>query len=123
MQGQSGELLGEKTWSDVKKACGATEDITERTTVTDKIRRIGSFDAALVKKAIQANAPNKIVLNHIDHLDWSVRKGTLNDKVVDEIEKIEVAIGRKIDLLGTCERDLILRPHAKGDIPKLRAVS
>lgn len=46
--GESGPLAGETTWDDL----GLPE---ERTTVTNKVRRVGGWDPELVYKAIQAN--------------------------------------------------------------------
>lgn len=46
--GNSGHLAGETTW----EALGLP---AERTTVTNKIRRVGAWDAALVRAAIRAN--------------------------------------------------------------------
>lgn len=46
--GNSGELRGETTW----EALGLPE---ERTTVTQKVRRVGDWDAELVREAVQAN--------------------------------------------------------------------
>lgn len=46
--GDSGPLLGETTW----EALGLPE---ERTTVTNKIRRVGTWDHALAREAIEAN--------------------------------------------------------------------
>lgn len=46
--GDSGPLLGETTW----EALGLPQ---ERTTVTNKIRRVGTWDHALAREAIEAN--------------------------------------------------------------------
>lgn len=46
--GESGELKGETTWQEL----GLPE---ERTTVTNKVRRVGHWDAELVRAALRAN--------------------------------------------------------------------
>lgn len=46
--GNSGELAGETTWSDL----GLPD---EHTTVTQKVRRVGQFDPAIVRRAVEAN--------------------------------------------------------------------
>lgn len=46
--GQSGPLHGETTWDEL----GLPE---ERTTVTQKVRRVGEWDAELIRKAVVAN--------------------------------------------------------------------
>ncbi|ALY10004.1 2-aminooxy adenylosuccinate synthetase [Arthrobacter phage Pumancara] len=51
--GNSGPMEGETTWEEL----GLPE---ERTTVTQKVRRVGAWDAALVKAAFEANGGVKI---------------------------------------------------------------
>lgn len=119
--GNSGDLPNETSWKQVEDDSGADCDLTELTTVTEKVRRIGHFDPAVVCDAIRANLPQKIVLNHVDHFDWSIRNGTLSEKALKKVEAIEKAIGRQVDLLGTSERTLTPRPGMGR--PALRAVN
>jgi adenylosuccinate synthase len=120
--GNSGKLPHETSWGTVGLSCGADRDITERTTVTNNVRRIGGFDAALVRDAIRANSPTRIALNHLDHLDWQVRDGKLNSMVLNEVKRIEAQIGRNIDLLGINERELLDRGETAATLPLLQAV-
>lgn len=119
--GHSGALPRETNWEEVGKRSGTDRDLTERTTVTGNVRRIGLFDPEVVMGAIRANAPTRIVLNHVDHIDWSVRDGTISEVAMRELEVIERAIGRIIDLLGTSEHTLIQRPGV--GFPLLKAVN
>lgn len=121
--GESGSLAGEIDWDEIRINCGADRDITEMTTVTGKVRRVGAFDAEIVRAAIAANAPTRIVLNHTDHWDWSVRDGHLSESVLSLVSEVERAIGKRVDLLGTSEKDLIDRPLEKRHGTSLRAVS
>ena len=66
--------------------CGAAEDLREFTTVTHKVRRVGRFDASLVRKAIAANRPSRVVLNHLDYVDCAVRSGLLTAKAGEFVE-------------------------------------
>ena len=98
--GDSGPLPNETTWEDIAKSAGMTADIREYTTVTKKLRRVGNFDAELVRRAIDVNAPNRVVLNHLDYVGSK-------DELVDAesilrrfIADVEVQIGRKIDWYG-----------------------
>ncbi len=108
--GTSGRLAGETQWDEIRAGCGADRDITEMTTVTGKVRRVGAFDAEIVRAAIAANTPTRVVLNHVDHWDWSVRRGRISDSVLRKVREIEDAIGRRVDLLGTSEDSLMERP-------------
>ena len=67
--GSSGPLLNETTWNAIADEAGIGRDLTERTTVTKKIRRVGRFDAGIVRRAIAVNRPSEIVLNHVDYID------------------------------------------------------
>ena len=55
--GDSGPIPKETTWEDVGRLTGQA-DLVERTTVTGRVRRVAQFDAAVVRAAIAANAPN-----------------------------------------------------------------
>ncbi|MGO7446276.1 adenylosuccinate synthetase [Rhizobium ruizarguesonis] len=65
--GESGPLTGELTWEEVGRRTGKT-GLEEFTTVTQKLRRVGEFDGDLVRKAIKANKPDRVVLNHMDYV-------------------------------------------------------
>ena len=54
--GNSGELSGETSWSDLGLEA-------ERTTVTNKIRRVGQFDPELVRQAVRANGERCVRLH------------------------------------------------------------
>ena len=99
--GDSGKLTGETTWERIAEEAGLSEDNREFTTVTKKLRRVGTFDPVLVRKAIDVNQPNRIVLNHLDYVDPRVRDGDLTLKACQFVESVEVGIGRSIDWLGT----------------------
>ena len=57
--GNSGPLRGETTWAEIARQAGLPSDYTELTTATKKIRRVGTFDAELVRRAIDANSPTQ----------------------------------------------------------------
>lgn len=61
--GNSGPLKGETSWDDL----GLPE---ERTTVTNKVRRVGDWDADLVRQAVHANGGGnvKLALTMVDTL-------------------------------------------------------
>jgi adenylosuccinate synthase len=100
--GDSGPLVGEVTWEDVREWSGSSRPLEEFTSVTNKLRRVGRFDPKVVKRAIMANAPTHIVLNHLDYIDASIALGgPLTRKAADFVRKVESEIGTPIDEIGS----------------------
>lgn len=98
--GDSGPLPGQTTWVDIARRAGREDDLTEYTTVTHKIRRVGEFDPGLVRRAIAANAPHRLVLNHLDYIDEEASLSATGSRLNQFIEKVENEIGRRVDWLG-----------------------
>jgi adenylosuccinate synthase len=98
--GDSGPLLGETSWEEIMSDAGLPEGAQEYTTVTNKVRRVGRFDPALVRRAIDANRPDHVVLNHVDYIDGRVRSGIITDKAANFATMAEMSIGQKIDYIG-----------------------
>ena len=98
--GDSGPLVGETTWHDIARLTARNDDLTEYTTVTHKERRVGFFDSALVKRAIAANNPNRIVLNHLDYIGHIEDMCRMDAPVSRFIRKVESEISQTIDWLG-----------------------
>lgn len=102
VSGESGPLEKEIDWETVKQMSGANADLTEYTTVTKRIRRVAEFNPDIVKKAIEVNQPNIIVLNHIDYIDYSCHDSDeLSNSIVDFIKRISRGINQHIDYIGT----------------------
>lgn len=100
--GNSGPLPNETDWETIAAHAG-TPGLVERTTVTQRIRRVAHFDPAVVRDAIAANTPTSIVLNHADQLG--------SDAVVG-IHRIEALIGQHVDWVGTSPRTTSTRDGA-----------
>ena len=66
---QAGPLKGEITWDQLQSESGYPHSIEERTTVTNKVRRVARFDFELAKRAVQINRPTRIALNGLDYVD------------------------------------------------------
>lgn len=64
----------------------------ERTTVTNKVRRISGWDSAVVDRAVMLNDPCGIVLTFTDYLDPAVR-GTTDPEIVEQSEAIRGFLG------------------------------
>ena len=98
--GDSGPLPGQTSWEQIAAEAGIAEDISELTTVTAKLRRVGRFDPEVVRRAIQANQPTRIVLNHLDYVDPRTSDRLLTAKARGFVEMVEEGIGRCVDWLG-----------------------
>ena len=107
--GNSGPLLNETTWERIAQSAGLPSGYNELTTATKKIRRVGQFDAAMVRKAIEVNNPTRIVLNHFDYVDPGIREHRFNLNALAFLKKVENDIGREVDFVGTGPATLIPR--------------
>lgn len=108
--GDSGPLYGEVSWSEVANISGIERDLSEFTTVTKKLRRVGKFDSELVKRAIEANNPTHVVMNHLDYLGNVTEIENSNSLVGKFIRQVESSIERKLDGLGFSEFEFIDSP-------------
>jgi adenylosuccinate synthase len=111
--GDSGTLTGETTWEKVAADAGLPPSHREYTTVTGKVRRVGRFDPKIVRRAIAANHPSRVVLNHLDYVDPHVREAGLTAKARQFAESVEHDIGRQVDWLGTGPASVIERQSAE----------
>ena len=94
--GNSGVLEGEISWSDISNSIG--RDVIEYTTVTNKVRRVATFESNIVRRAIAVNKPNIIVINHLDYVDGvETDDGALSEKQLEFVEHISKQIGQKIN--------------------------
>jgi adenylosuccinate synthase len=82
--GKSGPLLNETSWE-------ALELPEERTTVTNKVRRVGGWDPGLVREAVRANGPQgvRLWLNMADH-EFPFLAGVTDLGQLDKPERAEV---------------------------------
>lgn len=116
--GDSGPLVGETTWEALSRASGRSAIAREFTSVTNNLRRVGRFDPEIVKAAIRANGATRIVLNHLDYVDYSVyERQDLSLRAEAFVAKVEQSIGRSIDFVGTGPKTLV---SARNEEPALR---
>lgn len=116
--GNSGRLEHETTWSAIADRAMLPPDFVELTTATRKVRRVGEFETAVVGRAIAANAPTRIVLNHVDYVDPAARHGVFQPDVLDFIENVvERPLCIRVDWLGTSPADVVedWRDRASGE--------
>lgn len=106
--GDSGPLKDEIDWAQVTAESGYKDQLHEITTVTKKTRRVGRFDPAMTRRAIKANLPTMVVMNHLDYIDHEARtKKSITPKIQAFLQEIEPQIGRRIDWVGVSEYDMV----------------
>ena len=106
--GNSGPLPKEITWNEVTRRSGSSEPLEEFTSVTQARRRVGEFDADIVKRAIRTNAPTAIFLNHVDYIDISCRdQQHLTPRALNFVRDTEVLIDCEIPFVGLGPATLI----------------
>lgn len=111
--GPSGPLPNETDWQSVTHSSGAREPLSERTTVTGKIRRIAEFDSSVVRSAIAANNPTHICLNHADYFNFDIHaQDSISEDVISKIVEIEEMIERPINWIGTGPSTTFEKPTA-----------
>jgi adenylosuccinate synthase len=98
--GNSGPLEDEISWKDLAAEAGLSKDYKELTTATRKVRRIGRFEVDVVRRAIAANQPTSIVLNHLDYIDPALQLGKRTGPACDFLARIESRIGAKVTMVG-----------------------
>ena len=104
--GNSGPLPNEIDWDVVTKESGSPDKIYEITSVTKSIRRVARFNEEIVNIAIQINKPTKIVLNHLDYVDYKIKNTGITKEVQKFIFDVEEKINRKIDFIGFSPKDI-----------------
>ena len=78
---------------------------TERTSTTNRERRIGEFDWKLLRRASVLNQPTDIALTFSDYLtaknNAAKRFDQLDPSTINFIEEIERVSGARVSLIGT----------------------
>lgn len=122
--GNSGPMRGETTWGEL----GLPE---EHTTVTQKVRRVGEWDAELVRRAVQANGGHsaKVVITMLDQVIPELvvvdsdlvetytpesEQGQALDKAIEWIEEYASydTIGAHVAAITFSPTDLVFTNHA-----------
>lgn len=116
VSGESGKLPNEISWDILRDDLGKTEDMTEYTSCTNRIRRVARFDSDVVVRSIICNKPNIVVLNHLDYVDNACRSGSITDKTQKFIANISKQIGCKINFVGTNEIDMVQPEGEKNEL-------
>ena len=106
--GTSGPMSQEIDWATVGQRCGIPEDDlkeAERTTTTNRQRRVGEFDWQLLRKSVVLNGPTDIALTFADYLTKRNQKARrfdqLDDATIDFIEEVERVASAPVSLIST----------------------
>lgn len=96
--GNSGPLRGETSWAKLGLD-------PEYTTVTQKLRRVGEWDPALFRRAIEVNRPSQIALTMADHIDPGCAGATepngLTRPVWEYLDRLRAATNCTVSMVGT----------------------
>lgn len=107
--GTSGPLPKETSWDEIARAAGIDVSIQEFTTVTNKLRRVGEFDAEIVISAIESNNPTTVVLNHLDYVGHGLNEHSVESLRKRFVTDVEASIRRRIDFVGYSPLDMKAR--------------
>lgn len=112
VNGNSGPLPSETTWETVARDCGADADLMERATVTGRPRRIAEFHEEVVLRAVQANRPDTVFLNHVDYFDYTMHEEPDISRLASRrVSELESRLKLTIDYIGSGPSRLIDRPR------------
>jgi adenylosuccinate synthase len=107
-QGDSGPMGQEISWSKIAKRSGISLtqlNKTERTSTTDRRRRVAEFDWVLLRKAATLNSPTDIALTFTDYLDKQNERARRYEKLTLEtirfIEEVERVAAAPVSLIST----------------------
>ena len=108
VQGTSGPMSQEISLEAISERSGiALEGLegTERTSTTDRERRIGEFDWVLLREASLLNRPTDIALTFSDYLTINNRDAKrfeqLHPDTINFIQEIERVSGARVSLIST----------------------
>src|SRR5690606_31816283 len=99
-------------WETITKESGSLTPLLEKTSVTNKVRRVARFTPDVVRQAIEVNQPSLICLNHLDYVDVRCGRGEFTYETTRFVSWIEHAIGQRIDYLGFGPQQLVSRQAA-----------
>lgn len=104
----SGPMSQEISWAEISRR----SDIScrkllksERTSTTDRLRRVGEFDWDLLQKSAVLNGPTDIALTFADYLckknQRAMRFDQLHEDTINFIQEVERVTGTPVSLIAT----------------------
>ena len=70
----SGPMFEEVDWDTVTRESGSSVPLSEKTTVTQRVRRVGRWDDVLFRKSIAMNSVNLVALTFVNYIS-AIDKG------------------------------------------------
>lgn len=112
--GNSGPMKNETSWKVISAKCG--KPISEKTTVTKKVRRVAKWDDELFKQSYLLNEPTEIALTFADYVDPDLY-GVVDPAKIAASEKLnkfidEHGLRGKIRYIGTGPRTMVCMDDA-----------
>ena len=95
MIGTSGGFYSDQkelTWSDISHMSGSDEFLQEKTTVTQKVRRIFTFSPTQYTKFLKICRPTQIAITFADYLDYKIHGSSFVDEVIGN-QKVREFLG------------------------------
>jgi adenylosuccinate synthase len=106
--GNSGPISNELTWQVISERSGiplAELEAAEKTSTTKRDRRVGEFDWALFRHAVELNGPTDIALTFADYISIKNRDARRFEQLTDEtlrmVEEIEAVARAPVSLIST----------------------
>ena len=103
--GNSGPMSEEVTWDKVTRDSGSKTLLSEQTTVTKRVRRVGRFSMEKVKEAIAINRPTQLALTFTDYIDASnygeIHYSLLSKDAKEFIRTLQIETGVPVTLIRT----------------------
>lgn len=104
----SGPMSQNLTWKEISRRSGIPEPelrLVERTSTTNRKRRVGEFDWHLLRRAVSLNAPTDIALTFADYIRVENRQARRFEQLTAEtirfIEEIERVACAPVSLIST----------------------
>lgn len=106
--GTSGDMSQEITLKEISERSGMPLKVLEqieKTSTTNRKRRIGEFDWDLIRKSAFLNGPTDIALTFVDYItsknQYAKRFEQLSEETINFIEEIEHVTRAKVSLIAT----------------------
>lgn len=121
--GDSGPLVGETTWDAVAARSGRRNGLREYSSVTGALRRVGEFAPDSVRRALDANRPTRLAMNHLDYIGQENDLADEYSAIGEFVDRVESAIGREIDWYGFSAKSVTERGrHESGQRERKNSV-
>jgi adenylosuccinate synthase len=118
--GTSGAMTNEIDWKVVSKRSGIPLeelDAAERTSTTNRKRRVGEFDWSQLRRSASLNAPTDIALTFMDYLD----KGNRDARRVEQLAGPTLQFVEEVERISMAPVSLMsVRFHSRGIIDRRR---